>query len=200
MPHPFRELVQEMLDITPDAMRRISRGNGDRGRDTAQRTRDNTNDIQDHDGNVHNDVNSNNGPVREYEVGRYEDLKRREQTGDGLEHDHIPSKQALKLAAQRKAAREGKTLSEADLRRIENRGISIEIMRDLHVAGRTWGSKNKALADVDSQDLGAAMWRDLQAHWDNLVDKEDVDLNGVLDQFAELVRRNKEAGIDIGDV
>lgn len=107
-------------------------------------------------------------PVKPLDVGPYSDLKRREVTGDKLEHDHIPSSAALKRAEEKRL---GRKLTKAEKDAIHNRGTAIEVPAQVHAKGDTWRGKNTpAQIESDASNLSAAAKRDYATSRKNLID------------------------------
>ncbi|WP_225851744.1 hypothetical protein, partial [Xanthomonas sontii] len=84
---------------------------------------------------------SRKAPVQELDVDSYNNLKSREVVGDGLEHDHIPSFAALRLAKETEL---GRPLTKAESKLLYDNAIAVEVPREVHVAGETYGGKNTA--------------------------------------------------------
>lgn len=133
------------------------------------------------------------GPVREFDVGTYKDLKRGETTGDAMQHDHIPSSAAL-IRARENALDGDLTKSQRDA--IHNNGVAVELSDLLHSQSRTYKHHNtQAQIDLDASDLGAAMERDLTRLRNNLTNEGRLS-SSEIDRVLELIRQlNKERGI-----
>ncbi|MGB8842092.1 MAG: hypothetical protein WCC64_13605, partial [Aliidongia sp.] len=109
------------------------------------------------------------GPVQELEVGSYQDLRSRAVVGDGLEHDHIPSFAALRTAAE---AENGGPLTTQELNDLYDNATAVEVPRDVHIDGPTFGGKNTAgQIAADAADLPAAIARDTNVLRDNLIER-----------------------------
>ncbi|MFR0714211.1 hypothetical protein ACLUS7_04010 [Enterobacterales bacterium BD_CKDN230030183-1A_HGKHYDSX7] len=131
-------------------------------------------------------------PVKELEVDSFKNLKTREVVGDGLEHDHIPSFKSLLLAKEKEL---GRSLTDDETRALYNNATAIELPRDIHVAGRTYGGKNTlAQAAQDAADLCGAVCHDTATHRKNLLERgysPDV----VDAAIAKIIQRNRENGV-----
>lgn len=104
--------------------------------------------------------------VQELEVDSYKNLKAREVVGDGLEHDHIPSFAALRTA---KEAELGRPLTELETKTLYQNSTVVEVPRDVHIAGPTYGGRNTpAQIQQDAADLCGAVCRDTDALRANL--------------------------------
>ena len=134
---------------------------------------------------------SKNEGVDELEVNSYRELKSREIVGDGLEHDHIPSFAALKAAEETKL---GRKLTPNEERALYNNSTAVEVPRDVHQAGRTYGGKNtKEQISQDAQDLCGAVCRDTDALKENLLNKGyNPDL--VNETIKTIIKRNESLG------
>lgn len=102
-------------------------------------------------------------PVSIGNVGAYKDLVNKATPGDKLEHDHIPSSAAVKLYLKKK--RGGLTPQETRLS--HQNATAIEVSSSMHKAGRTMGTKNKALSLLDAKDLRMASIKDFTYHFIN---------------------------------
>lgn len=124
-------------------------------------------------------------PVKEYDVGSYKSLKRREVVKDGMQHDHIPSWAAIKRAKEIELRR---PLKKHEINELYNNATAVELTDAMHRAGRTWGRKNSPdQIAADAQDLGAAAKRDLEALVQNMIDAgvPEVDIEHVLRNIME---------------
>ena len=132
------------------------------------------------------------GSVRELEVGTYKDLKSREVVDDALEHDHIPSFAALKAAKEQKL---GRPLTSLEEKMLYNNATAIEVPKEIHQAGRTYGGKN-TLEQItrDAQDLCNAINCDTVVLRQNLLNRGYVqkDIDAAIDQ---IIKTNKDAGV-----
>ncbi len=132
------------------------------------------------------------GPVQELEVGSYKSLKAREVVGDGLEHDHIPSYAALRTA---KEAELGRPLTEAEAKTLYQNATAVEVPRDVHVAGPTYGGKNTATqVQQDAVNLCGAVCRDTDALRQNLLVR-GYDPKIVDETIKKIVDRNRATGV-----
>ncbi|AXE32059.1 hypothetical protein DK842_20450 [Chromobacterium phragmitis] len=146
---------------------------------------------------VHNakccpELNGSPSPVKELEVGSYKDLKSRSVVGDGLEHDHIPSFSALKTAREKEL---GRPLSRSELRELYNNATAVEVPKDVHKEGRTYGGKNTPeQVGGDARNLCNAVSCDTMALRSNLL-KRGYDPIKVDETIRAIVKRNKEMGV-----
>lgn len=130
--------------------------------------------------------------VQELEVDAYKNLKAREVVGDGLEHDHIPSFAALRTA---KEAELGRPLTELETRTLYQNATAVEVPREVHIAGPTYGGKNTpAQIQQDAADLCGAVCRDTDALRANL-NKRGYDSRLVDETVQKIVERNRKAGV-----
>jgi filamentous hemagglutinin len=130
--------------------------------------------------------------VQELEVDSYKNLKAREVVGDGLEHDHIPSFAALRTA---KEAELGRPLTELETKTLYQNSTAVEVPRDVHIAGPTYGGKNThAQIQQDAADLCGAVCRDTDALRANL-NKRGYDSKLVDETVQKIVERNRKAGV-----
>jgi filamentous hemagglutinin len=107
------------------------------------------------------------GPVKALEVGSYQDLRSRAVVGDGLEHDHIPSFAVLRTAAE---ADNGGPLTAEELGGLYNNATAVEVPRDVHIDGPTFGGNNTpAQIAGDAADLPGAILRDTNVLRNNLI-------------------------------
>lgn len=130
--------------------------------------------------------------VQELEVDAYKNLKAREVVGDGLEHDHIPSFAALRTA---KEAELGRPLTELETKTLYQNSTAVEVPRDVHIAGPTYGGKNTpAQIQQDAADLCGAVCRDTEALRANL-NSRGYDSKLVDETVQKIVERNRNAGV-----
>jgi len=130
--------------------------------------------------------------VQELEVDAYKNLKARETVGDGLEHDHIPSFAALRTA---KEAELGRPLTELETKILYQNSTAVEVPRDVHIAGPTYGGKNTpSQIQQDAADLCGAVCRDTDALRANL-SKRGYDSKLVDETIQKIVERNRKIGI-----
>ena len=131
-------------------------------------------------------------PVQELEVDSYKNLKSREVVADGLEHDHIPSFAALRTA---KEAELGRPLTEVEAKSLYQNATAVEVPRDVHIAGPTYGGKNtRAQVQQDAIDLCGAVCRDTDALRENLRNR-GYDSKIVDETIKKIVERNREIGV-----
>ena len=130
--------------------------------------------------------------VQELEVDAYKNLKAREVVGDGLEHDHIPSFAALRTA---KEAELGRPLTELETNTLYQKSTAVEVPRDVHIAGPTYGGKNTpAQIQQDAADLCGAVCRDTEALRANL-NSRGYDSKLVDETVQKIVERNRNTGV-----
>jgi filamentous hemagglutinin len=130
--------------------------------------------------------------VQELEVDAYKNLKAREVVGDGLEHDHIPSIAALRTA---KEAELGRPLTELETKTLYQNSTAVEVPRDVHIAGPTYGGKNTpAQIQQDAADLCGAVCRDTEALRANL-NSRGYDSKLVDETVQKIVERNRNTGV-----
>lgn len=130
--------------------------------------------------------------VQELEVDAYKNLKAKEVVGDGLEHDHIPSFAALRTA---KEAELGRPLTELETKALYQNSTAVEVPRDVHIAGPTYGGKNTpAQIQQDAMDLCGAVCRDTDALRENLT-RRGYD-SALIDQTVQkILERNRATGV-----
>lgn len=135
-------------------------------------------------------------PVKRGDVGSYAELKSRAVVKDGLEHDHIPSKGAVrdKINAER-AARGEPPLTREETNKLYDNLTAAEVDKDVHRAGNTYGGKNTdAKRAADGANLEQAATNDLDAHRDGLKSKGMTDEE--IDAMNKSVQdRNREIGV-----
>lgn len=106
--------------------------------------------------------------VKALDVGTYSELKKGEQVGDNLEHDHIPSSAALKKAKEKQL---GRKLTPQEAREVHERGTAIEVPKEVHSKSDTFRGKNTPdQIDADASNLSAAANRDYTTTRKNLID------------------------------
>jgi len=125
-------------------------------------------------------------PVKEWDYGAYKELRNNEVVGDKLEHDHIPSLNAIiKYLEERdnlKLARK-KGIGEY----VTNNATSLEVKETIHKKSRTYKGKNKLLSLEDSKDLRLATIKDFSYY---LKDYKDINQKMVT-RFVNVYVRNK---------
>lgn len=133
------------------------------------------------------------GPVRQFDVGTYQDLKRRSQSGDGMQHDHTPSSAALIRAKENEL---GRRLTPSERRELTQNGVAVELLDSMHYASRTYGGKNtQDQISRDALDLKQAMENDLEVLSQNLREKmgiDQIEIDSILQRVRDL---NRERGI-----
>ncbi|SUB16218.1 Filamentous hemagglutinin [Pantoea agglomerans] len=107
--------------------------------------------------------------VKPLDVGSFKELKDRAVVGDGLEHDHIPSFAAIRQAKENEL---GRKLTPTEEKSLYNNATAIEVPKDVHQAGRTYGGKNTpSQIKEDAIDLCGAECRDTDLHRKNMLDR-----------------------------
>ncbi|WP_166217414.1 filamentous hemagglutinin N-terminal domain-containing protein [Pseudomonas atagonensis] len=135
---------------------------------------------------------SSKSPVQELEVDAYKNLKAREVVRDGLEHDHIPSYAALRTAKENEL---GRPLTEVESKALYQNATAVEIPRDVHIAGRTYGGKNtREQIQQDAADLCGAVCRDTNVLRENL-NSRGYDSKLVDETIQKIVDRNRATGV-----
>jgi len=135
---------------------------------------------------------TNDCPVAEFEVGTYKKLKAREESGDNLEHDHIPSFAAIRAAKEKEL---GRDLTKEEAVELRNNTCAIEVSKDLHRAGPTYKGKNTPeQIEEDAADLGAAARRDTDALLGNAI-KSGRDPEEVKKAIDKLHEKNRDSGL-----
>ncbi|WP_256097817.1 VENN motif pre-toxin domain-containing protein, partial [Pseudomonas poae] len=130
--------------------------------------------------------------VKPLDVGSYKDLKKGEVVGDGLEHDHIPSFSALRKAKENEL---GRKLTPAEEKMLYQNATAVEVPKDVHQAGPTYGGKNTAAqVQQDSLDLCGAVCRDTDALRINMLER-GYDPKLVDEAIKKIVDRNRQAGV-----
>ena len=130
--------------------------------------------------------------VKALDVGSYRELKAKEKVGDMLEHDHIPSFAALKAKKEKEIGRE---LTKKEERELYQNATAVEVPKDVHQAGPTYGGKNTPeQIQKDAKDLCGAVCRDTDALRKNMIEK-GYDPKQVEDAINKILERNKEMGI-----
>jgi len=213
----LRRNGDEILEALDDAVIKLKRALKDRSETQSEHIRRTTRDNREFDsshtdsdagggGTTHHSPNSGGSGggrrsgVNELEVGSYGELQYRARPGDGMQHDHVPSKAALLRALQQQRRR----MTPAQRRYFENEATAIEISDALHYRSRTYGGRqNQQIpdgngshgprVDVDADDVDTAMWRDLAQFWENTRSyRNDLDEDDVLDAIQEVVNRNRD--------
>ncbi|MDF3934347.1 VENN motif pre-toxin domain-containing protein, partial [Pseudomonas citronellolis] len=126
------------------------------------------------------------------DVDSYKNLKGREVVGDGLDHDHIPSFAALRKAKENEI---GRPLTEAEAKALYQNSTAVEVPKDVHVAGPTYGGKNtSAQVHQDALDLCGAVCRDTDALRSNMIER-GYDPGQVEDAIKQIIDRNRQTGV-----
>ena len=130
--------------------------------------------------------------VKALDVGTFRELKAKAKVGDGLEHDHIPSFAALKKAEETRLER---PLTPTETKKLYAEATAVEVPRDVHQAGPTYGGKNTAEQIMkDAENLYEAVKRDTDALRKNMIEK-GYDPKLIEDAINKIKTRNKEKGI-----
>ncbi|WP_342606494.1 hemagglutinin repeat-containing protein [Pantoea agglomerans] len=130
--------------------------------------------------------------VKPLDVGSFKELKDRAVVGDGLEHDHIPSFAAIRQAKENEL---GRKLTPTEEKSLYNNATAIEVPKDVHQAGRTYGGKNTpSQIKEDAIDLCGAECRDTDLHRKNMLDR-GYDPKLVDDAIIEIKKRNSQTGV-----
>lgn len=125
-------------------------------------------------------------PVRDWDVASYNILYENSLTNDNLEHDHIPSKEAVKNFLRKK----GYNISGIIEEDVNENSTAIEVSKINHINGATYGGKqNQTIQGIkkkffDSEDLRLATIRDMSYHYINSKN------NQVIQSFFPLYKRN----------
>lgn len=126
------------------------------------------------------------------DVASYGELKATAKVGDALEHDHIPSFAALKLAEE---TRLGRLLTPSEERTLYTTATAVEVPRDVHMQSPTYAGRNtKEQIASDAKDLCGAVCRDTNALRTNLLQK-GYDSALVEQTILAIIERNKTLGI-----
>ncbi|WP_404851695.1 hemagglutinin repeat-containing protein (plasmid) [Enterobacter asburiae] len=130
--------------------------------------------------------------VKALDVGSYNNLKKGEVVGDGLEHDHIPSFAALKKAKENEI---GRPLTDAETKKLYQNATAVEVPKDVHQAGPTYGGKNTAAqVEQDALDLCGAVCRDTNALRGNMIER-GYDPKQVDEAIEKIIDRNRQIGV-----
>ena len=130
--------------------------------------------------------------VRALDVGSYDELKVRAVVGDGLEHDHIPSFAALRKAKENEL---GRKLTPAEEKTLYKNATAVEVPKDVHRAGPTYGGKNNAAqVEQDALDLCGAVCRDTDALRSNMVER-GYEPKQVDEAIEKIIDRNRRTGV-----
>ena len=125
--------------------------------------------------------------VKPLDVGSYKELKARAVVGDGLEHDYIPSFAAIRQAKENEL---GRKLTPAEERTLFNNATAIEVPKDVHQAGPTYGGKNTpSQVKQDAMNLCGSECRDTDALRKNMLDR-GYDSKLVDDAIKQIKERN----------
>lgn len=130
--------------------------------------------------------------VKPLDVGSYKELKDRAVVGDGLEHDHIPSFAALRTAKENEL---GRKLTPAEEKTLYQNATAVEVPKDVHRAGPTYGGKNTAAqVQQDALDLCGAVCRDTDALRTNMIER-GYEPALVDDAVKKIIDRNRQIGV-----
>lgn len=112
-------------------------------------------------------MNNGSKPVKVNDTGSYAYLKRMEEVGDNLEHDHIPSQKAVRSFLEKKLGQKFSKTSR-EYKKITNNASAIEITKLLHSKGRTYRGKNTPIKiKLDAMNLRDATIKDFSYHYMN---------------------------------
>ena len=130
--------------------------------------------------------------VKALDVGSYKDLKKGSVVGDGLEHDHIPSFAALKKSKETEL---GRPLTDAETKKLYQNATAVEVPKDVHQAGPTYGGKNTASqVQQDAMDLCGAVCRDTDTLRNNMIE-HGYDPKQIDDAIKQIIERNRQTGV-----
>ncbi|MCW1877825.1 hemagglutinin repeat-containing protein [Erwinia sp. INIA-01] len=130
--------------------------------------------------------------VKALDVSSYKELKAREVVGDNLEHDHIPSFAAIRQAKEKEL---GRKLTPTEEKALYNNATAVEVPKDVHQAGPTYGGKNNATqVKNDAMNLCGAECRDTDALRKNMLDR-GYDPKLVDDAIKQIKDRNQQIGV-----
>jgi len=130
--------------------------------------------------------------VKALDVGSYKELKAREVIGDGLEHDHIPSFAALKKSKETEL---GRPLTDAEAKNLYQNATAVEVPKDVHQAGPTYGGKNtSSQVKEDAMNLCGAECRDTDSLRKNMIER-GYDPKLVDDAIQQIKERNLQIGV-----
>ena len=133
------------------------------------------------------------GPVKEFETGRFSDLRRRETTGDQMQHDHIPSSAAIRRARENEL---GRRLDPDERRALHNDAAAVELSDLLHSLSRTFKGRNtQDQINLDAGDLRAAMERDLRTLRTNLTNDGRLSPDEIANVLQEIRDLTLKRGI-----
>lgn len=188
MSGPLRRNAEEILEALEAAAHTFKRALRDRQRDQANAIRERNRAIQDKDDELsERQQQLTSGPVHELDIGTYRDLRRREVTGDQMQHDHIPSTAALIRARELEL---GRKLKPHERDEIRDNAVTVELRDALHAASRTFKWKNTSQQiELDARDLRAAAERDYQVLRINLITDggySPATANAVINRLREL--------------
>jgi filamentous hemagglutinin len=94
-----------------------------------------------------------------------------------------------------KEAELGRALTKDEANTLYQNATAVEVPRDVHIDGRTYGGKNNALQiQQDAVDLCGAVCRDTDALKTNLLNR-GYDPQLVNDTINKIVIRNRETGV-----
>jgi RHS repeat-associated protein len=137
-----------------------------------------------------------NSGIETGHVSSYREQNRIAQTGDGIDHDHIPAFAPIRDAvnAQRIAAGQRK-LTDAQERQLKQNLTTIAVPHHVHKEGRTYaGRGGKVQRERDAAKLRQATEDDLAAHRPNLLAEGHTAEK--LDEWEKaVIQRNEEIGL-----
>ncbi|KDA05260.1 hypothetical protein DC31_03965 [Microbacterium sp. CH12i] len=183
----IRPLLRSLGDM-PHELKKL----GDMLRKRGDAHRSNKSDIEGMD-----TYTDGRGPVREFDVGTYRDLRKGETVGDHMQHDHIPSSAALIRAHENANVGDMTPAQRQEVRdAIHNSGVAVELSDALHAMSRTFKGRNtQDQIDLDASDLGAAMERDLSTLRNNLMNDGRLKPDEISDVIQLIRNMNRERGI-----
>jgi len=130
--------------------------------------------------------------VKALDVGSYKELKAREVVGDGLEHDHIPSFDAIRQAKENEL---GRKLTPTEEKNLYQNATAVEVPKDVHQASPTYGGKNTASqVKKDAINLCGAECRDTESLRKNMIER-GYDPVLVDDAIKQITERNRQIGV-----
>lgn len=119
-------------------------------------------------------------------------MKARSVVGDELEHDHIPSYAALRTDKEKEL---GRKLTPTEDKKLFENATAVEVPKDVHKAGPTYGGKNAAAqVQKDAIDLCDAVCRDTESLRRNMIER-GYDPQLVDNAIKEIIDRNKRTGV-----
>jgi len=135
--------------------------------------------------------------VKEGEVLGYREGTNLQDSFDGLELDHIPSKQAIKEAYANVATNIDSVddISKDTIRNINNETTILARANESHAQNDTTGPRNRLLAVVDSNVLALASVRDLEKYERIELDRDVLSSAEISTAIENVHARNIELGL-----